>query len=170
MELLLRIAGTVVGLLGGFLTGLWEIFLSPPHTFWIILPVSPVLAILTNIALVWFTKQVTGHTGLALLPGIVWFVTMFIGATRTTEGDVLIPGNDWPGLLAILLGTVAWGLAAYRMMLFRTEAATRRAVAPAAADPAKVAAKVPAKVPIKAAKVPTKQATRPRPGSPAKRR
>ena len=120
MELLLRIGGTVVGLLGGLLTALWEIFLSPPHTFGIILPVSPVLAIVTNVALVWFTRKVTGSNGLALLPGVVWFGTMLIGAMRTTEGDLLIPGNDWPGLLAILLGALGWGVAAYRMVLNQT--------------------------------------------------
>ena len=136
MGVLLRVAGTVVGLLGGFLTGLWEIFLSPPHTFGIILPVSPVLAIGTNVALVWFTKRVTGSNGLALLPGVVWFITMFIGAMRTTEGDLLIPGNDWPGLLAILLGALGWGVAAYRMVLNRSDTP---------APPAPVTARVPAK-------------------------
>ena len=50
------------------------------------------------------------------LPGVVWFVTMFVGTMRTTEGDILLPGNDWPGLLALLLGAVAWGAAAYRMI------------------------------------------------------
>jgi hypothetical protein len=121
MELLLRIGGTVVGLLGGLLTGLWEIFLSPPHTFGILLPVAPVLAVVTNVALVWFTRKVTGSNGLALLPGVVWFGTMLVGAMRTTEGDLLIPGNDWPGLLAILLGALGWGIAAYRMVAVRAE-------------------------------------------------
>jgi hypothetical protein len=139
MEPLLRVAGTAVGLLGGFLTGLWEIFLSPPHTFvvfGVILPVSPVLAVGTNVALVWFTKRVTGSNGLALLPGVVWFITMFIGAMRTTEGDLLIPGNDWPGLLAILLGALGWGVAAYRMVLNRSGTP---------APPAPATARVPAK-------------------------
>jgi hypothetical protein len=139
MGVLLRVAGAVVGLLGGFLTGLWEIFLSPPHTFvvfGVILPVSPVLAVGTNVALVWFTKRVTGSNGLALLPGVVWFITMFIGAMRTTEGDVLIPGNDWPGLLAILLGGLGWGVAAYRMLQNRAEAS---------APPVPTTARVPAK-------------------------
>ncbi|OLB81544.1 MAG: hypothetical protein AUI14_02950 [Actinobacteria bacterium 13_2_20CM_2_71_6] len=117
MELFLRIAGTVVGVLGGFLTALWEIFLSPPHAF--VIPLAPLLAIASNVALVWFTKRVTGRTGLALLPGLVWFVTMFGGAVRTTEGDLLIPGSDWPGLLALLLGGLAWGATAYRIILVR---------------------------------------------------
>jgi hypothetical protein len=116
MERLLQIGGTAVGLLGGFLLALWTTFLSPPHTFGVVLPAAPVLAIAGNAALVWFTYVVTGRRGLALLPGVVWFVTMFVGTMRTTEGDILLPGNDWPGLLALLLGAVAWGAAAYRMI------------------------------------------------------
>ena len=135
MELFLRIAGTVVGVLGGFLTALWEIFLSPPHAF--VIPLAPLLAIASNVALVWFTKRVTGRNGLALLPGVVWFIAMFVGAMRTTEGDVLIPGNDWPGLLAILLGALGWGVAAYRMVLNRTE--------PVAPAPPPTRSRIPAK-------------------------
>ncbi len=126
MKLLLRIGGTAVGLLGGFLTGLWEIFLSPPHTFGIVLPVAPVLAIVSNAALVWFTKLVTGRGGLAVLPGVVWFLTMFAGTVRTTEGDVLVPGNDWTGLLALLLGALAWGATAYRLIPARPRPAVPR--------------------------------------------
>jgi hypothetical protein len=116
MERLLRVGGTAVGLLAGFLTGLWEIFLSPPHTFGVLLPVAPVLAAVTNAALVWFTRLVTGRGGLAVLPGVVWFLTMFVGTVRTTEGDLLIPGTDWPGLLALLVGALAWGATAYRLI------------------------------------------------------
>ena len=61
MELFLRIAGTALGLLGGFLTALWEIFLSPLSAGGVMLPVAPVLAIVTNAALVWFTRRVTGR-------------------------------------------------------------------------------------------------------------
>ena len=113
MERLLQIGGTAVGLLGGFLTGLWATFLSPPHTVGVL---APVLAVAGNAALVRFTHAVTGRRGLALLPGVVWFLTMFAGTVRTTEGDLLLPGNDWTGLLALLLGALAWGVAAYRMI------------------------------------------------------
>jgi hypothetical protein len=117
MERFLRIAGTVVGVLGGFVTAVWEVFLSPLYVHHVIVPIAPVLAVVGNVALVWFTKRVTGRTGLALLPGLVWFVTMFAGSVRTTEGDLLIPASDWPGLAALLVGAVAWGLAAYRQIL-----------------------------------------------------
>jgi hypothetical protein len=116
-DLTLRVAGTVAGLLLAFLTALWEIFLSPLHAGRVPLPVSPILAVLTSLGLVWFTRAVTGRTGLALLPGVVWFGTMVIAANRTHEGDLLMPGNDYMGLVAILAGCAAWGLAGYRMVL-----------------------------------------------------
>jgi hypothetical protein len=115
--LALTIAGTVVGLLGGLLTALWEIFLSPSYAGRIPLPASPVLAVFTNVGLVWFVRRVTRRTGLALLPGVVWFGTMVLAASRTHEGDVPLPGDDYMGLLAILLGCAAWAIAGYRIIL-----------------------------------------------------
>jgi hypothetical protein len=117
MERLLVAGGLVVGLLGGFVTALWEIFLSPLAARGILLPVSPVLAVVTNVALVWFTRRVTRRNGLALLPGLVWFLTMFAGSVRTAEGDLPIPGNDWPGLVALLAGAAAYGVTAYLLIL-----------------------------------------------------
>jgi hypothetical protein len=115
--LLLRVAGTAVGVLLGFATGVWEVFLSPLYAGRVPLPVAPVLAIVTNLALVWFTYFVTGRKGLALLPGVAWFAVMLVGANPTAEGDVPIPGTDWMGLLALLLGVLAWAVAAYRLIL-----------------------------------------------------
>ncbi len=117
MQLGLRIAGTVVGVLGGVVTALWEMFLSPVAAGGTFLPVAPLLAIVGNVALMLFTRQVTGRNGLALLPGVVWFLTMFSGSVKTTEGDLLIPGNDWPGLVALLAGTAAYAITAYRVIL-----------------------------------------------------
>ena len=149
-ELLLRIAGTVVGLLLAFLTALWTIFASPLRAGGVPLPVSPVLAILAGIGLVWFTRRVTGHNGLALLPGVVWFGTMVVAASKTGEGDLLMPGNDYMGLVAILLGCAAWGLAGYRIVLSRP--------APPPGTPS-----APAPAPLAEAK--PAQGAKPRPGA-----
>lgn len=116
-DIALRVAGTVAGLLLAFLAALWEIFLSPLYAGRVPLPISPILAVLTSVGLVWFTRAVTGRDGLALLPGVVWFGTMVLAASRTHEGDLPLPGNDYMGLVAILLGCVAWGLAGYRVVL-----------------------------------------------------
>jgi hypothetical protein len=119
-ELLLKIGGTALGLIGGVVTSVWEVFLSPVYAGRVPLPVAPVLAVVGNVALIWFVKRVTGRLGLALLPGVVWFIPMLIGATKTTEGDVLIPSNDYMGLVAILAGAAAWGVTAYVMVMRRT--------------------------------------------------
>ena len=113
----LQAAGVAVGLLLGFVTAVWEAFVSPLYAGAVPLPVSPVLAVVSNLALVWFTRRVTGRAGLALLPGIVWFGTMLVAASKTNSGDLLIPSNDYMGLAAILLGCAAWGIGGYWAML-----------------------------------------------------
>ena len=40
-------------------------------------------------------------------------------------GDLIVPGNDWPGLLALFLGALAWGAAAYRLATARPRPASR---------------------------------------------
>jgi hypothetical protein len=114
---LLRIAGTAVGVLLGFATGVWEVFLSPLYIGRVPVPAAPILALATNLGLVWFTYVVTGRKGPALLPGVAWFAVMIISASKTAEGDLPITGSDWMGLLAILSGALGWGIAAYRMIL-----------------------------------------------------
>jgi hypothetical protein len=117
VNLTLKIGGVLVGLFGGFVTGVWEVFLSPLYAGRVPLPVAPLLAVATNLALIWFTRRVTGVTGLSLLPGVVWFVTMLTAASKTAEGDLLIPSADWMGLVTILVGALAWGIGAYRLIL-----------------------------------------------------
>jgi hypothetical protein len=117
VNLAYKIGGVLVGLAGGFVTGVWEVFLSPLYAGRVPLPVAPVLAVVTNLALIWFTRRVTTVTGLSLLPGVVWFVTMLTAASKTAEGDLLIPSTDWMGLVTILAGALAWGIGAYRLIL-----------------------------------------------------
>jgi hypothetical protein len=164
-DLVLRVAGTVAGLLLGFLTALWEIFLSPLYAGRVPLPVSPILAVLTSLGLVWFTRRVTGRNGLALLPGVVWFGTMVVAANRTHEGDVLLPGNDYMGLIAILLGCAAWGLAGYRMVLAgRSVGPYPAPAAPAATAPAQTGRPAPGNTPA-APKPGARPAPAPKPGA-----
>lgn len=127
LRVALKVGGTLVGVLAGFVTGVWEVFLSPLYAGRTPLPVSPVLAVVTTVAIIWFTRRVTGSMGLSLLPGVVWFGTMLIAATKTTEGDLPMPSTDWMGLLTILVGALAWGIYAYRMIV-----STRPELAPSA--------------------------------------
>ncbi|GIH12706.1 hypothetical protein [Rugosimonospora africana] len=116
-----KVAGVVTGLLGGFLTGLWEIFLSPAYIGATLVPLSPVLAAITNFALIWYVRRLTGSTALSLLPGVVWFATMLVGTSGGPGGDVLLPGDaaGRMGLIAILVGAAVWAIMAYRQVLNR---------------------------------------------------
>ncbi len=129
MTALLRAGGTAVALLLGFATGVWEVFLSPLYAGRVPLPVSPVLAVATNLGLVWFAYTVTGSKGLSMLPGLAWIAAMFMGMVKTHEGDLPIPSTVWMGLLTMFLGALAWGIAAYRLFL-APEMAALKAPAP----------------------------------------
>jgi hypothetical protein len=119
-DLTVRIVGTVVAVCLAALTALWEALLTPLHaTIFgsvVRLPIAPVVAVIVNVGIFWFGRVVTGRTGLALLPAIAWFVVMFAAGNRTSEGDLLIAGNNWVGIVTILVGAVAWALGAYVVM------------------------------------------------------
>jgi hypothetical protein len=50
-----------------------------------------------------------------LLPGIVWFALSFLGAERTTEGDLIL--YNWVATVYIYAGAITVGVAAYRMIV-----------------------------------------------------
>ena len=117
MNVLLRTGGATVGVLLGLVTGVWEAFLSPLYAGNFPLPVAPVLAVLMNVALVWGTHYVTRHRLLTLLPGLAWFAVVLVCLTKTSEGDLVVPDNDWMGVLVVLLGAAAWGVGGYWLIL-----------------------------------------------------
>jgi hypothetical protein len=94
----------------------WELFLSPLHIGSVPLPLSPVLAVLTMLGLIWFTRTVTGSTGLALLPGVAWFAVMVFAAMPRGNGSAPVDGM---GLITILVGSATWTIVAYRLIARR---------------------------------------------------
>jgi len=108
---LLAIAGAIVATGLGAMLGLVEAFLTPlrlPHSTY--LPVALVLAIIGNPALSWFAAEVTGKRFAAILPAGAWCAVWFIAATKTREGDLIITGNNWVGLVTLLAGPIAFAL------------------------------------------------------------
>ena len=71
------------------------------------------LAVLTMLGLIWFTRTVTGRTGLALLPGVAWFAVMVYAAMPHRNGSAPVDGM---GLITILVGSATWTIVAYRMI------------------------------------------------------
>ncbi|HEX6498438.1 MAG TPA: hypothetical protein VF054_05325 [Micromonosporaceae bacterium] len=125
-EWLLGLGGTVVGLLAAVVTGVVEALYAPLRIGTVRVPLSPVLAAVFNILIIWFTYRVTRRRGLALLPGLAWFAVMIAAATRTTEGDLLFTGDDWMALVTIGVGTAAWVVAAYRLITTAMRVPPRR--------------------------------------------
>jgi hypothetical protein len=119
-DLILRIVGVVIGVCLAAVTAFWEALLTPLHVtvFGAVvrLPIAPLIAIVANVGIFWFGRVVTGRTGVALLPAIAWFVVIFAAGNRTSEGDILIAGNNWVGIVTILAGAVAWAVGAYVLM------------------------------------------------------
>jgi hypothetical protein len=123
-ERVLRIAGVLVGAGLALVSAVWEAVLSPMYahighaTFR--LPLAVVLAVVGNVTILLFTFYVTGRMAFALLPAVVWIAVIVMAGRRTSEGDLLITGTNWVGVLLVLLGSVSWAVAAYWL-------ATRRA-------------------------------------------
>ncbi len=127
-DLLLRVVGGLVAVAGALVTAVVEAFLTPLRVDTARLPVSLVIAVVANVALVWFTYQVTGKRAAVVLPILVWFVVMLGWAgRRTAEGDLLLTGDNWVGQLTIFGGAVAFGLGAYRLILPRPADGSRSA-------------------------------------------
>lgn len=106
-----------MGLLAAVVTGIIEALYAPLRVGTVRVPLSPVLAAVFNIVIIWFVYQVTRRRGLALLPGLAWFAVMIVSASRTTEGDLLFTGDNWMALVTIGAGTAAWVVAAYRLIM-----------------------------------------------------
>jgi hypothetical protein len=115
-DLAWRVAGAVVGVAGGLVTALIAALYVPLYAGTIRLPISPVIAIVANVTLVWFTYRVTDHKGASLLPGLVWMGVLIVAAGRTTEGDLLLVGDNWVGLTTILAGVLAYTMSAVRLL------------------------------------------------------
>jgi hypothetical protein len=115
-DLALRALGLAVALAAALLTALLEAFLTPLYLGTVRLPLAPLLAALTSAALVWFTHQVTGHKLLALVPGLVWMGLMIVAAGRTTEGDIVLAGDNWVALATIIAGVAGFAVAGYRLL------------------------------------------------------
>ena len=133
-DLALRAAGGVVALAGAVLTAVIELFYTPLYVGPVRVPATLVLAVLTNVGLVWFTRTTTGSNLFALVPGLVWMGLMVVGASRTTEGDIVL--HDAFGLATIFAGVAGYTFAAYRLIIPRPAPGPPAAGPPSPSPPA----------------------------------
>ncbi|HET8659924.1 MAG TPA: hypothetical protein VFM55_13110 [Micromonosporaceae bacterium] len=111
----LRMLGTLVGVAAAMVTAVLEAFLTPLWWLGVRIPLAVLLAVLTNLAVLWFTHEVTRSRVLTLLPGIAWMGVMIVLSARTTEGDIVLADN-WVALSTILAGVAGYAAGAYRIV------------------------------------------------------
>jgi len=128
LDLTGRILGFVIALLLAAVSAAYEAFLSPLSWGSTRLPVSLLAAVVGNIALVYFTYVVTGRRLATVGPALVWVVVMLVAASRSSEGDLVLTENNWVGIGTMLVGSIAFAVAGYRLILttFRPRAAPAR--------------------------------------------
>ncbi len=76
------------------------------------------LTIAANLALAWFATTTIARGWAIGVPWALWTL-MVLGAagTKTTEGDYLLGGDNWVALVMILVGSLAFAVYAYRMIM-----------------------------------------------------
>ncbi|MEE6257047.1 hypothetical protein [Plantactinospora sonchi] len=125
-DLALRIIGGVLAVVGAAVTAVLELILATLRVDGVLIGLSALLAVLANVALSWFAPRAVGRRWALVLPAAVWFVLMVVAAGGTSEGDVLLAGNNWVGLAMIFAGSVAFAVMGFRLIMAPPSALNRR--------------------------------------------
>ena len=124
-----RAGAVVLFVLLGAMSAVLEILLVPVYVGGVIFPITLLLAIGGNIFLGRGLRSLTGSTGLASLPLLVWvLVIFFMGFVADSMGDVLLPGygqGQYVALALPLLGILAGVMSIFLEPRAAPAAATR---------------------------------------------
>lgn len=116
-DLGLRAAGGLVSVVAGVVTGLVELMLATARVAGQLIGVSVLVAIGANIVLSWFAHETVGRRWSVALPAVPWFLLMAVAAIRTNEGDLLLAGDNWVGLVMIMAGATTYAVMGFRQIL-----------------------------------------------------
>ncbi|MEU6203680.1 hypothetical protein ABZ814_08830 [Micromonospora musae] len=117
LDLGLRVAGGLVAVVAGVVTGVVELLLATLRVAGQLVGVSVLVAVGANIALGWFAHRAVGRRWSVALPAVPWFVLMAVAAIRTAEGDLLLAGDNWVGLVMIVAGAMTFAVMGFRQIL-----------------------------------------------------
>ena len=128
---LTRIGNLVVWSLVAVLAAIIGMLLIPLTTAGgVRIPISPVVALVANLVLPRMMWRGTGWGPATFLPAAIWFIVVLAGASATSDGDLLIPGNSYSsvmGLVHMAVGATAavMGIAIAKMSLRRRRASEK---------------------------------------------
>ncbi|MEU4676723.1 hypothetical protein [Micromonospora sp. NPDC023737] len=117
LDLGLRVAGGLVAIVAGVVTGVLELLLATLRVAGQLIGLSVLVAVAANIALGWFAHQAVGRRWSVALPAVPWFLLMVVAAVRTSEGDLLLAGDNWVGLVMIVAGAMTFAVVGFRQIL-----------------------------------------------------
>jgi hypothetical protein len=117
VDLALRIAGGVIVVVAAVLTAVLELLFATLRVGGQLIGVSVVVAVVANAALSWFAHRTVGRGWAIGLPAVVWFGLMVGAAGGTSEGDILLAGNNWVGLAMIVAGSMTFAIMAFRIII-----------------------------------------------------
>jgi Flp pilus assembly protein TadB len=118
-ETLTRLGGGVLVVWLTVLAAVCEAFLVPLRMAGVRIPVALLLAVAGNLTLPWLARWLSRSRMMTMLPALLWFLVILVLAGGTTEGDVVLAGNDWVALTLLLFGSVAAAAGAYFALLGR---------------------------------------------------
>ncbi|HEX6968272.1 MAG TPA: hypothetical protein VF174_05605 [Micromonosporaceae bacterium] len=113
----LRLLGAVVAVVAAADTAILELLLSTVRVGGRLVGVSAGLAVVANAVLAHFARRAVGSVWAVALPATVWLAVMMAAATRTTEGDLLLAGDNWVGPVMIFAGSLTFAVVVIRMIL-----------------------------------------------------
>lgn len=124
-------AGLLVVCMSAWLAGLIEVMLVPVYIGSVLVPVTIVFGLVTNVALPRLARTAVPSTAAAVLPFLIWLITVvWLAMTPRAEGDVLVRagvGEQWVFYGLLLGGTVAGTMAVVFTMPRPGRAAVPRA-------------------------------------------
>ncbi|HEY2043232.1 MAG TPA: hypothetical protein VGH11_11210 [Jatrophihabitans sp.] len=119
--------GALLYLLAGVGAGVFETLLVPVRHGTTYIPISVVLAAITNALLIWLARQLNGSGAIAALPLIGWTIVFVVMGVTGPGGDVLVQaGNEmqWIALAMVLVGLLS-GIATLARTGSRSRLASR---------------------------------------------
>ncbi len=118
-ETLIRLGGGALVVWLTVLAAVCEAFLVPLRVAGVRVPIALLLAVAVNLALPWLARWLSRSRLMTMLPALLWFLVILVLAGGTTEGDVVLAGNDWVALTLLLAGSSAAAAGAYFALLGR---------------------------------------------------
>ncbi|MGN9779121.1 hypothetical protein ACTMS0_25665 [Micromonospora sp. H33] len=116
VDLVLRVAGGLLSVVGGVATAALELLLAPVRAGGYLIGVAALVAVGANVALSWFAHATVERRWAVALPAVPWFAIVAVAGIRTAEGDVLLTGT-WVDLLLVVAGAMTFAVMGFRQVL-----------------------------------------------------